>query len=767
MRSQGSGSTQIATLVMAILWATGGLSRGSEIQFNRDIRPILSEHCFPCHGPDGTHREAELRLDIREIALAAEAIVPGDVERSTLIARIESEDADQRMPPPSFKKALTSSQKDLLGQWIANGASYQKHWSYERPAKQAVPLDVHPIDYLVRQRLKKLGIAPSPLADGRTLVRRLSFDLLGLPPTMEEVEQFCKENTNRAYSEFVDRLLLSPHYGERMAIAWLDVVRFADTIGYHSDNPRSIWPYRDWVIRSFNDNKRFDRFTIEQIAGDLLPDANDETRVASAFNRLVLSTEEGGAQPKDYEARMLADRVRAVGATWLGQTTGCAQCHDHKFDPFTSRDFYALGAFFADITEDAVGRREDGMPVLNDELRQRLQEVEKQLNEAKARDELTLIAELKATRDSILALAPKCLISVSNPTPRIVRILPRGNWMDETGEVVRPAFPNFLSPESSQDQVLTRRDLATWLIAPEHPLTSRVVMNRLWKHFFGAGLSRIPDDLGSQGEMPSNLELLDWLACEFMDSGWNVKHMVRLLVTSETYRQSSDIREDLQTVDPENREWARQNRFRLDAESVRDNSLAVSGLLSRTIGGPSSKPYQPGGYWENLNFPTREYVADVGESQHRRGLYVWWQRTFLHPSFLAFDAPSREECVADRARSNIPQQALVLLNDPTFLECHRVFALRALQDCAGQDRIRIQWMWQRGLQRQPSDLEVKVIQEVLAGHRQAYDEVPGRADKLLEIGQSVVPNTVDRVELAAWTHVARVLMNLHEFITRS
>lgn len=813
------------------------------VRFNRDIRPILSDNCFACHGPDKNKRTGGFRLDLREEALQRGVIVPGKPERSSLVARVMATDG-RAMPPASFHKTLTPAQKALLKQWVAQGAAYEGHWAYLPPRRPVLPATgregLGPVDLLVRAKLQEKGIRPSPEADRRTLIRRLSFDLLGLPPTPEETAAFLADPSPGAYERVVDRMLASPHYGERMAIGWLDVVRFADTIGYHSDNPRNVWPYRDWVIRSFNENKPFDRFTIEQIAGDLLPDADQQTRVGSAFNRLILSTEEGGAQAKDYEARMLTDRVRAIGAAWLGQTTGCGQCHDHKFDPFTMRDFYSLGAFFADIQEPIIGRREDGMLVTSAdqdaELARRdaaLAEARKFLpqfdaarkewesraqaggfapaelapdskataqEKARARQvaaalgktpgarnaaenraleeyfrarvphgfqpQLAALAQAQAARDEYYAALPKCLVSVSAPTPRTVRILPRGNWQDESGEVVEPALPRFLR-QPTEGRRLTRLDLGRWLVSPENPLTARTVMNRLWKQFFGTGISRVLDDLGAQGEPPVNPELLDWLACEFMESGWNVRRMVRILVTSAAYRQSSAVRPELTAVDPDNRLAARQSSYRLDAELVRDNALAISGLLSPRIGGPSVKPYQPAGYWENLNFPTREWTADQGESLYRRGLYTWWQRSFLHPGMLAFDAPSREECCAERSRSNIPQQALVLLNDPTYVEAARAFAGRVLREAPASPEGRLAWAWQRALQRDPSPSEARTVLGVLESHLAAYRADPAAAAGLLRVGSAPVPPGFDAAEVAAWTHITRILLNLHETITRS
>ena len=820
--------------------------RAAPIDFNREVRPILSDKCFHCHGPDASHRKGKLRLDVREEALQREAFVPGQPGASELLARIRSPHEDEVMPPPESNKRLSARDKLVLEHWIQQGAGYQKHWAYEAPVKAPVPVGANGIDVLVARRLEVVGLPPAPEADRRTLIRRLHFDLLGLPPTAAEVTAFEDDSSPKAYEALVERVMANPHYGERMAMGWLDVVRFADTIGYHSDNPRNVWPYRDWVIRSFNANKRFDQFTLEQIAGDLLPDANRETRVGSAFNRLLLSTEEGGAQPKDYEARMMADRVRAIGTAWLGQTTGCAQCHDHKFDPISTRDFYALGAFFADVKELSVGRREEGMLVTTPEQDARLTELDaaiagarRQVDavtpaidaaqaawEAALREATHELPELKAdakagaadkrTARDVLAAAkkdvarrsarerqtlqtyfrtkadaphrteraalaaaevarkafydglPKCLVTESTAEKRVVRVLPRGNWMDESGEVVQPALPHFLVPAAAAGGAeLNRLDLARWLVSRDNPLTARTVVNRLWKQFFGTGLSRVLEDLGAQGEVPPNAPLLDWLACEFMDSGWDVKHLVRTIVTSRTYRQVSTATPAQLAADPDNREHARQSRFRVDAELVRDNALAVAGRLASAIGGPSVKPYQPDRYWENLNFPTRDYVADRGEAQYRRGLYVWWQRTFLHPSLLAFDAPSREECIAERNRSNLPQQALVLLNDPTYVEAARVLAARILSDGGSDTARRLEFAWQCALQRRPRPEEMATMTALLERHRQTYRADPRAANALLGTGETPVPPGLEPAELAAWTHVARVLLNLHEFITRS
>ena len=788
-----------AAILASSIASAAEFSLPQKIEFNRDVRPILSENCFKCHGFDEKKREAKRRIDTREGALAemegVRAIVPGKLAKSEVHARIHSTDADEQMPPPKSDKKLNDRQRAIIDKWIEQGAEYQPHWAYaavRRPTEKS-------IDALVQTRLKQLGLSPSPKADARTLIRRVSLDLTGLPPKPEEVEAFAADKSHRSYETYVDKLLASPAYGERMTVFWLDLVRYADSIGFHSDNPRNVTPFRDYVIAAFNENKRFDQFTIEQLAGDLIPNATLWQRVASGYNRLTETTEEGGAQAKDYEARSVTDRVRSIGTTWLAQTTGCCQCHDHKFDPITTRDFYRLGAFFADIKEAAIGSRESGMLVATPE---RLAEL-KGLTDAAATLQTQLVApspDLAAAQDAwerstpagppqILALLkigaaqrddgqrakisehfrgiapelaplraqlveaqkkrdafdktiPRSLVSESMPAPRIVRVLPRGNWLDESGEAVEPGVPAFLPQPKIEDRKLTRLDLAEWIVSPENPLTARVFVNRLWKMYFGTGLSKVLDDVGAQGEPPVNPELLDWLAAEFVESGWDVKHLVRLIVTSDAYQQTSTPTKELRERDPFNREIACQSRFRLDAEFVRDNALAISGLLVQRVGGPSVNPYQPAGYWENLNFPAREWPVSTGENQWRRGLYTWWQRSYMHPSLLAFDAPTREECVAERTRSNIPQQALALLNDPTYVEAARAFASRIVREGNGDTGQRIVWAFKQALGREP------------------------RADEAATIGALFEKHSADHADVA-WMSVARVILNLHETITRS
>ena len=804
------------------------------VEFNRDIRPILSNTCFVCHGPDNNLRKAKLRLDQEKDVLKKRGnysiIVPGNPDKSELYLRISDPDVKKRMPPAKHHTQLSKEQIELIRRWIAEGGKYQNHWSLIA-AKRPTPPDVkdqswprNAIDRFILGRLEREGIQPSPQADKRTLIRRLAFDLTGLPPTPKDLDTFLNDSHPQAYEKLVERFLRSPHFGERMALVWLDLVRFADTGGYHSDNHRDIYLYRDYVISAFNENKPFDKFTIEQLAGDLLPGATTEQKIASGYNRLLQTTEEGGAQPKEYTAKYAADRVRNAGSVWLGMTLGCAECHDHKFDPITTKEFYRFGAFFADVQEIAVGRQVQ-TPLPSGEQAEILKKIDAQLAELHKslatstpqleadqvqweasiksgkglpkniaallavpadkrnpqqkqqigsfyrnniapalKEQRQQLALLQKQKNEIQKSIPSTLISMAG-LPRNMRILRRGNWLDESGEIVTPDVPSSLPPLAEKKARPNRLDLARWLTAPENPLTARVFINRLWIMAFGQGIVRSPDDFGSQGAWPTHPELLDWLAVEFRESGWDVKHMIRLMVTSSTYRQSSHVSEALRHKDPYNLFLARQARFRLEAEMVRDNALAVSGLLVRKVGGPSVKPYQPTGYWQHLNFPKREYFPDKGANQYRRGLYTYWQRSFLHPSLLAFDAPSREECTVQRPRSNTPLQALVLLNDPTYVEAARALAENMIRS-GKTSEARIQFAFKKGLSRPANAAEVKLLSDLADKHGDQYRKDAKAADALLHVGDRPMPTDIAAPELAAWTSVARVILNLHETITR-
>lgn len=1019
MRSYSNSNLRLKLKHLLIVMAALSTAvNAAEIEFNRDVRPILSDKCFACHGPDEKTREAELRLDEQASAFAdrdgSRVIVAGEPSSSSLVARITSTDEFDRMPPPGHGKALTAEEVKILQDWIQQGAKYQEHWSYIPLSRPEVPVltksELGPIDSFIRRKQLEANATMNNPADRRTLLRRVSFDLTGVPPTYDEVLAFEKDESDDAYEKIIDRLLKSPHFGERMAIYWLDLVRYADTLGYHGDQVRSVSPYRDYVIEAFNSNKPFDQFTTEQLAGDLLPDATLTQKVASTYNRLNRASAEGGLQPKEYLAKYSADRVRTAGAVWLGSTIGCAECHDHKFDPFSAKDFYSFAAFFADIKEQGIvngANYIEQLPVPTDEQQTLLAKLNEQLKQVEAEfdrqtpelgaayhqwetaaklagdrwkpltptglksqygttlttsengeviasgkkpdkdtfelefatnletlgalriDVLTddslpakgpgragngnfvvnevevslgdqklewaksygshaqngfapenlakntkgwailpkagqnhyLILEakqvlsilqgrdidnaakfkvtikqnhggghilgrfivsasaesassegsvipsaevaeilkipaldrnkeqqsqlysefrnstplLKKERDQLAQLRNEkkqledaivtTLVTVST-TPREMRVLPRGDWMSTSGDVVTPAVPGFLlRSEKPNAEPLTRLDLAKWLTSAENPLVARTFVNRVWMLYFGHGISRSVDDLGSQGDWPTHPELLDWLAIEFIDSGWDVKHLIKLMVMSETYRQSSIVSPETRAADPFNKLFARQTKQRLDAEMIRDNALFVSGLLVDKVGGSSTKPYQPAGYWAQLNFPKRTYQHDKNEDQYRRGLYTHWQRTFLHPSLLAFDAPAREECTAKRERSNTPLQALVLLNDPTYVESARVFAAEIVQQSETFEK-RLEYAYGKCLSRVPTQQELETLRELYQSEYEKFTQANSKKLAFLETGLAPSQASTNQAEIAAWTSLTRVLLNLHETITR-
>jgi hypothetical protein len=843
------------TLACGVLFGQSAFA--APVDFARDVRPILTSQCFQCHGPDEKARKAKLRLDLREEAIRSGVLVPGKPDESELFKRICSTDPEARMPPEKSKKPpLTAAQIAAVKQWITEGAKYSDHWSFAKLARPPVPEIRNPkfeirneIDAFILYKLGQEGVNPAKEADRVTQIRRLYFDLTGLPPTAEEVKAFVEDKDPKAYEKVVDKLLASPHYGERMAVWWLDLVRYADTIGYHSDNPMNVYAYRDYVIRAFNTNMPFDQFTVEQLAGDLLPNPTSWQKIASAYNRLLQTTEEGGAQAKEYEAKYAADRVRNFGQVWLGGTLMCAECHNHKFDPYTQADFYSVAAFFADIQEPAVGKRGAGTPIpMTPEQDAGLKRANRNAAIAQAKldaagrvfaesedafagvekwphptakgpatvvipadvkailakpaaqrsaadvTRLSLFArdnspDLKADRDALAAATaaktayenamPRVLITTSG-NPRTVRILPRGNWLDSSGPVMSPNTPGFLPPLPALPKGqarYTRLDLAKWAVTSDNPLTARVTANRLWRLFFGYGIARSLEENGVQGQLPTHPELLDWLASEFMRptrpqgayaprSGWDIRHIVRLMVTSSAYRQSSVETPEVRERDPMNKFFARQTRQRLDAEFIRDTALSVGGLLNPTIGGPSVKPYQPPGYWAALNFPPREWQKDTGDKVYRRGMYTHWQRSFPHPAMVALDAPSREECTCDRPKSNIPQQALVLLNDPEFVEAAKAFASKTFTDGGKDDDAKLTWAFARATGRAPKPEEAKILLALLKKHRDDFAAKPDEAKKLLAVGDVPAPKDAKPEELAAWVSVCRTILNLHETITR-
>ena len=997
-----------------------------KISFDRDVRPILSDTCYACHGPDEANLQAGLRLDQSESA--ARVLVPGDSKASRLYQRISHEAEVARMPPPGFNRKLTAQQIETLRLWIDQGAEWETHWSYQPPRRPAIPAVKqdwarNPIDRFILARLEAESLQPSPEAGRATLLRRLSFDLTGLPPTPEELSAFLKDRSPDYYEQAVDRLLRSPRYGERMAMRWLDLARYSDTHGYHIDSHRDMWHWRDWVIEAYNRNLPYDRFTIEQLAGDLLPSPSTDQLVATGFNRNHMINFEGGAIPEEYQTEYVVDRVETTATVWMGMTMGCARCHDHKYDPIKQRDFYRFFAFFNTIKEKGLdGTEGNAAPVLRlpspnqrerrEALKEQLAAAERSLPEfevsleqieweqsaletipappedslvarygfddaiddgivvrgkpaytaGKIRKALSLdgeqhiqleaeldldrpfavafwaktsaqrgvtyleqgsleiafgavtkvpdeykthgpieirmgskgwrSAERITTRDwhhltvthdgealrvfvdgdaltlssfeetearpvdrplavgakdafyqgfegemdelrlysrplsedEIAALAihhpfrsilaetdpdcaqqdrlreyyrsrfvspdfraahgeirrieddlrrldrevPTTMVMSEMADPRETFILARGDYRAKTEEV-EPGVPGALPPLPSGAPA-NRLGLAQWLVSPGNPLTARVAVNRDWEMYFGQGLVKTTEDFGSQGEAPSHPELLDWLAVEFMESGWDVRHMQRLIVTSAAYRQSSRMSPELAERDPENRLLARGPRFRLPAEMVRDNALYVSGMLEEKVGGPSVNPYQPPGIWEDVSygdrFTAQTYEQDHGAALYRRSMYTFWKRTAPPPSLTAFDAPDREKCTVRRSRTNTPLQALTLLNDPTYVEASRALAARVLREAAPSDAARLDRAYELSLGRTPTPAERDVLLTLLGKQREEYEADPSAAGELLGVGESPADSALDAADLAAWTVAASTVLNLDETVTK-
>jgi len=1021
----------------SLVTASPAANSPAKLDFNRDIRPILSDNCYACHGPDAEKRKASLRLDLKDGALAPlksgeTAIVPGELAKSGLIARITTQDEDDLMPPAKSGKQLTPNQIDLLKRWIAQGAEWKEHWSFIKPERPPVPAAKNqrwprnPIDAFILARLDKEKLRPAKEADKATLIRRVTFDLTGLPPTLEEVDAFLADTKPEAYERLVDRLLQSPRYGEHEARYWLDVARYGDTHGLHLDNERSMWPYRDWVVGAFNRNQPFDEFTIEQLAGDLLPAPTREQKIASGFNRCNVSTSEGGAIDEEFYVRYAVDRTETTGVVWMGLTLGCATCHDHKFDPVSQKEFYQFSAFFNNFNEKAMDgnallppptmklptseqeaklaelsssitametrireeaakityteperisspatnppadfvwvedefpkgakaeasgtagaakwvatekvhsgkkaimRKDEGLaqdfftkasvpllvgagdtlfayvyldpadppkalmlqfhtsewlhranwgeedaiafgtkgtsqkllmgalPKLGEWVRLEIDAGKLELKpgakidgiaftqfggtvywdragiftgtvqedwsgvsllaweqQEKAREQKDLpkeVAEvLKADadkrtdaqkdalreyyianiytptrptfeplfkalkedrkqREELDKSLPATMISEEMEKPRGTFVLKRGQY-DQRGEPVAPAVPAILPPLAS-GPTTNRLALARWLVSPEHPLTARVTVNRFWQQFFGLGLVKTSGDLGAQGEWPSHPELLDWLATEFIQSSWDVKHMVRLMVTSATYRQSSAVTQTVLQKDPQNRLLARGPRFRLDAEMIRDNALFVSGLLVEKMGGRGVRPYQPSGIWEAVGYTssnTAKFEQDHGEALYRRSLYTFWKRTAPPPYLSTFDAPSREKYCTRRERTDTPLQALVTMNDPAYVEAARHLSARMLEQAANADD-RLNFGFKLVTARPPSASERTALQGALKKFLAQYEADVEAAKKLIAVGESPVNEKLNPSEFAAYTMVASLLLNLDETLNKN
>ncbi|MDE2924924.1 MAG: PSD1 and planctomycete cytochrome C domain-containing protein [Acidobacteriota bacterium] len=753
-------------------------AQDSKVDFQRQIRPLLSDACFQCHGPDPKVRMAGLRLDLREDLFQARTsgapVVPGDPDNSLIIQRISHEDANLRMPPAYSQKTLSDDQIDLVRRWISDGAVWQQHWAFTRPRRPDLPevkdnsWPRQDLDHFVLSRLESQGLAPSPPAEKSRILRRVTFDLTGLPPTLDELNAFLSDPSPAAYDKAVDRLLASPRYGERMAAVWLDLARYADTDGYQDDEPRIMWRWRDWVVDSLNQNLSFDQFTIQQLAGDLLPDPNPEQKLATGFLRNNRVNGEGGSIADEFRVEYAVDRVNTVSTAWMGLTVGCARCHDHKYDPISQTEFYRLFAFFNKISEPGTYRR-SAAPTIKVPPRVVQRQLDRIHRELQVLDRDTpAYTELETRHRRLWEQVPATMI-MREDEARETFVLGRGQY-DQPGAKVTPGVPEILPPlppGGSADRLL----LARWLVDPSHPLTARVAANRLWQTHFGSGLVPTPEDFGVQGEPPTHPLLLDWLASELIRLKWDVKAFQRMIVTSATYLESSKLTPALLEKDPANLLLARGPRLRLPAEMIRDQALAVSGLLVGSVGGPSVKPYQPAGIWDEIAGGStgaykKGYEQGTGARLYRRSLYSFWRRTIHPPGMEVFDAPSREVCTSRRERTNTPLQALTLMNDVTYVEAARALAQRLIREGGPTDEDRVEFGFRLVTSRRPEPAEIEVLRRGLERHRSAYENDPAAAAKLVKVGESALGPEMDPVELAAHTALANGLLNLDETINR-
>jgi hypothetical protein len=770
------------------LLALSSSAVAGDLEFNRDIRPILSENCFHCHGPDEETRESKLRLDIREGALKTEAIIPGRPKDSEVIYRITTEDEDDLMPPPEHHLELTKKDIATLEKWIREGAEYQKHWSFEKPqASRNGPIR-EIVDAELRSRLKNEGIKTSPEANRETIIRRLSLDARGLPPTLAEIDAFVADNSPDAYESLVDHFLASSQTAERLTLDWLDVARFSDTNGYSIDDHRDMWGWRDWVIHAFVTNKRYDVFLTEQLAGDLIPDATSKQVMATGFLRNSMNTHEGGTISEEYRVAYIADKIDTVSSTFMGLTMKCAQCHNHKYDPISQKDYYRFYAFFNSATEHGKGATNGNTapfiqvesPLIEiSEVQQalieraeRIRELRNKLKQADPEKPLnkrlhkSLGIELGILEKQLKDSGKTTVMVMDSPGTRKTHILMRGEY-DNPGEAVTAGVPELFA-QLPEDQPSDRLALARWLTSADNPLTARVAVNRYWQMIFGTGLVRSAEDFGSQGEWPSHQALLDTLAVRFQEGGWNVSALLKEMFMSETYRQRSDISHQMLKADPQNRLLARAPRTRLPAELVRDNALAISGQLNLQIGGPSVFPEQPDGLWRQVShfgygaFTAQAYYPDAGEKTRRRSMYTFWKRTAPPPSLSIFDAPTRETCTVRRLQTNTPLQALVLLNDPQYVKAAGALARRMVEEGGESAESRIAHAFRLATARHPDTAELDVLTSAHAREKGRFNADAAALSDLLNFSE----NTGGDADLAALTMVASTILNLNETITK-
>ncbi len=764
----------VALLCFFGLVGDTGYAADEPVSFNRDIRPILAKNCFACHGPDEGTREADLRLDTHAGATAARdgrrALVPGRASESELVARIESDDPDVVMPPADSGHELSVDEKTLLRRWISEGGEYKVHWSFTQPVKSELPpveqsdWPKHPIDHFVLAKMEAGQLTASEKADRYRLIRRVSLDLTGLPPTPEEADAFVADSSDRAFEKVVDRLLASEAYGEHWARMWLDLARYADTKGYEKDRHRDIWKFRDWVIHALNRDMPYDQFTIEQLAGDLLPNASNEQILATAFHRNTMTNDEGGTDNEEFRVAAVKDRVDTTMQVWMGLTMGCAKCHSHKYDPISQQDYYSLYAIF---NQTADADRSDDVPVLplpTAEQTWQISEIEaairvlQQKKQEKSDDSLdAMIKEQQKKLSGVRNAVTKTPIMKELPEgkPRETRLHRRGNFLDQ-GDRVEPAIMELFGSIDAEVPV-NRLQVARWITQPENPLTSRVMVNRVWARLFGTGLVETEEDFGTQGMMPSHPELLDWLAVDFRDGGWSIKKLIRTIVLSSTYQQSAAVDVKKLAADPRNILLSRGPRFRLSAETVRDQALAASGLLTRKVGGPSVMPPQPDGVWKST-YNALKWIDATGPDRYRRALYTYWKRTSPYPAMITFDAGSGEVCQIRRVRTNTPLQALVMLNDPAYVEAAGALA-RRMNDVDGATAARIRRGFRLALIRPPSDDEAARLLEVYEDLSANYAKDSAAADKLVKAANREAGD-------AAMIAVANVLLNLDESLMK-
>ena len=767
---------KVTVLVGAL---TVGLAKpgAAGIDFNRDIRPVLSDACFECHGPDAAKRKAGLRLDTHSGATVARdgvrAIDPARLANSELLARITATDPDTRMPPPEANRQLNPGQVKLLTDWVVAGGEYDRHWAFKKPVRQPLPSLAadrrvwakNAVDFFVAARQAEAGVTPSPQAAKATLLRRVSLDLTGLPPSPAQIAMFVADTSPGAYGRVVDELLQSPHYGERWGRHWLDMARYADSDGYSHDAGRSMWPYRDWVIDATNRDLSFDRFVVEQLAGDMLTGATLAQRIATGFHRNTQINTEGGVDKEQFRIDSIFDRIATTGEVMFGLTLGCAQCHDHKYDPISQIEYYRLFAFFNNADEPRIEAPTADVLAKRAGHGARVKRLEAELNalakeDAKRKPLEASLAKLKKDRPG----AATTLVMAKRAKPRMTRRFVQGDFT-RPAEEMQPGTPAVLHSLAKTDE--GRLDFARWVADSGNPLLARVTVNRIWQHFFGRGIVQTENDFGSQGIPPTHPALLDWLALEFMENGWSRKRIHRLIVTSATYRQASLRRADLGRVDPYNKWLGRQARFRLDAEVVRDLALASSGLLSAKMGGPGVFPPQPDGCMD-LGQHRKTWKASSGEDRFRRAAYTYRWRNTPHPALKVFDAPDGLAACTRRIRSNTPLQALTLMNDPAFVELAIGLARRLMTEAdSAADRIRLGFSLCLG--REPDTEELRLLTGMVESQRSEFAvqsaEAKAVVAKAKPLGQATQPAGGD-AELAAWTMAARVLLNLDETITR-